>query len=107
MAILHHNVYVIELSPEVLKDNKFISDNLDCDRALPCFYVGVTGLTPEERFGNHKRGYKHSKIVKQYGMRLVPEIFEQYNPMLYKDAETKERTLAIELRLKGHGVWQK
>ena len=104
---LHHNVYVVELKRSVLKDKKFLAENPNLDSSLPCYYVGITGLTPEERFRNHKRGYKSSRIVKKFGMRLAPDIYEKRNPMTYEDASNKERKPASELRSKGHGVWQK
>ena len=33
----------------------------------------MTGLTPEKRFENHKRGYKGNKYVERYGERLAME----------------------------------
>ena len=104
---LRFNVYVIELDKSVMKNRKFLAENPNLNSSLPCYYVGITGLTPEERFRNHKRGYKSSRIVKKFGMRLVPDIYEKRNPMTYEDASNKERKLASELRSKGHGVWQK
>ncbi|MBO6940928.1 MAG: hypothetical protein JJ863_38490 [Deltaproteobacteria bacterium] len=35
-------------------------------------YVGESGLSPEDRFANHKRGYKASKHVRDRGIRLIP-----------------------------------
>jgi hypothetical protein len=32
--------------------------------------VGMTGLSPEQRFANHKAGIKASSIVKRFGERL-------------------------------------
>jgi hypothetical protein len=75
------------------------------NKALPCYYVGLTGITPEERFKNHKSGIKSSRIVKKYGMHLVPELYETYNPMTYDLASAMEIMLAEMLRGKGHGIW--
>jgi hypothetical protein len=102
----HHNVYVIELSPAIIKNKKFVSQNRGLNPFLPCYYVGMTGLTPEERFQNHKNDYKSNRFVHKYGMYLVPELYEKYNPMSYEKAVKKEKELAAELRGKGHGVWQ-
>ncbi len=102
----HHNVYVVKLSKEVLQDRRFLNKNPGIDNDLQCYYVGMTGLTPEERFQNHKNGYKSSRIAKKYGECLVPRLYKKYNPMSYKQATVKEVNLASELRLKGHGVWQ-
>lgn len=35
---------------------KIRAANPDRDPAKPCVYVGMTGLDPQERFKNHKRG---------------------------------------------------
>ena len=45
----HHNVYVVELSPEVLQHARFRKANPDYDAVKPCVYVGMTGLSPEAR----------------------------------------------------------
>jgi hypothetical protein len=37
----------------------------------------MTGLTPEERFANHKAGTKAAAVVKRYGLRLLPELYGQ------------------------------
>ena len=68
----HHNVYVVELSREVLREPKFIRCNRGYDAAKPCVYVGMTGLTPDERLDKHKAGIKSNKFVRLYGLRLLP-----------------------------------
>jgi predicted GIY-YIG superfamily endonuclease len=105
-SIKHHNVYVIQLNVEVLRERNFIEANPNINLLLPCFYVGMTGLSPEERFQNHQEGHRSSRFVSRYGLMLVPELFEKYNPMTYEDAVKMEKQLAEELRKKGHGVWQ-
>jgi hypothetical protein len=102
---LHHNVYVIELNRDILSEPKFINENPNLDPSLACYYVGITGLIPEERFSNHKTGIKSRRIAKKYGTRLVPELYENYNPMTYELARSMEIILAVNLRLGGHGVW--
>ena len=42
--------------------------------AHQCVYVGMTGLTPEERFQKHLRGEKDAWFVHKYGQRLLPEV---------------------------------
>src|SRR5690606_2252293 len=64
----HHNVYVIELDPAVLKDRAFRAANPEHDPAKPCFYVGCTGLSPYERFLNHKDGHKANRYARKYGL---------------------------------------
>lgn len=102
----HHSVYVVELGKAVLEKRQFIEANPGYDPAKACFYVGMTGIDPRERFKNHKRGYKASRWVKDYGVRLRPSLYEHLNPMTYEQAQKKEPQLARELRAKGHGVWQ-
>lgn len=102
----HHNVYVIELSPEVLSERRFREANPDHDPRKPCLYVGMTGLTPEERFQNHKAGIKANRYVLRYGLRLRPDLYAYANPMPFTAAEEMERELAEGLREEGHAVWQ-
>lgn len=69
------------------------------------YYVGMTGLRPEERFENHKRGYKGASVVRRFGERLVPKLYEHLNPMTFEDAVAMERQLADDLRAKGYQVF--
>jgi predicted GIY-YIG superfamily endonuclease len=102
----HHNVYVVELSPEVLQDARFRRANPDYDATRLCVYVGMTGLTPEERFAKHKAGVKANRYVQKYGLRLLPKLYAYANPMPYEAAREMEVELAIGLREEGYGVWQ-
>jgi hypothetical protein len=47
-----------------------------------------------------------NRFVQQYGLRLLPALFEVYNPMPYEAAREMEVELAIGLREAGYGVWQ-
>ena len=102
----HHNVYVIELSPEVLQHAKFRRANPDYDATKPCVYVGMTGLTPEQRFAKHKQGVRANAFVERYGTRLLPRLYAYANPMPYEAAREMEVELAIGLREEGYAVWQ-
>ena len=42
----------------------------------------------------------------KYGLRLLPYLYEAYNPMRYDDAKTMEVEVGIDLREGGYGVWQ-
>ena len=64
----------------------------------------MTGLTPEERFANHKAGIKAASVVKQYGTGLLPELYEHLNPMPYEAAAKMEADLAEDLRRAGYTV---
>ena len=103
---LSHNVYVVELSPAVLKYRRFRARNPNYVKGMPCVYVGMTGLPPGERFQNHKAGVKANWFVKRYGKGLLPELFEHLNPMPYEAAQKMEQDLADELQEKGWAVWQ-
>lgn len=105
-ATHHHNVYVVELDPRVLKDRKFRAANPQHQAGKACFYVGATGLSPYERFLNHKDGHKANRYVTKYGLHLRPDLFEVFNPLPYEAALELEQELAEELRAKGHAVWQ-
>ena len=102
----HYHVYVIELSKDVLYEAKFKKANPDYDYGKPCVYVGMTGLDPDVRFDKHKAGIQANRFVKEYGLRLLPELYEVYNPMPYDGACEMEVELAIDLREAGYGVWQ-
>jgi hypothetical protein len=92
MARKHHSVYVVYLrNPR--GDGK------------AGYYVGMTGLTPEERFENHKKGRKSATVVKRFGERLVPRLYVHLNPMSYADAVVMEARLAADLRRRGFQVF--
>lgn len=100
----HHNVYVVLLDRAVSKIRKVRDANPERDAAKPSVYVGLTGLTPEERFANHKSGTKCSSLVKRYGIRLLPELYAHLNPMPYEPAAQMERDLTEDLRRAGYTV---
>ena len=102
----HHHVYVIELSKDVLLENKFRKNNPDYIDGKPCVYVGMTGLDPDVRFDKHKAGIQANRYVTKYGLRLLPDLYEAFNPMTYKDAQEREVEIGIDLRPAGFGVWQ-
>ena len=88
----HHSVYVVYLrNPK--GDGK------------AGYYVGMTGLSPEQRFANHKRGVKAARIVTRCGERLVPLLYAHLNPMPYTKAVDMEVALADSLRKRGYIVF--
>jgi hypothetical protein len=104
-ASLHHNVYVVLLEPAVGKLRKVRAENPNRNpKTKPCVYVGMTGLSPEERFANHKAGIKAASVVKRYGIRLLPKLYEHLNPMPYEAAACMEMDLAEDLRRAGYTV---
>lgn len=102
----HHNVYVIELSNEVLFEARFMRANPAYVSGKPCVYVGMTALSPDLRFDKHKAGIQSNKYAREYGLRLRPDLYAVYNPMPYHGACEMEVELAIGLRDAGYGVRQ-
>ncbi len=100
----HHNVYVVLLSKAALKEVSILRLNPKRDPAKPALYVGMTGLPVDHRFENHKNGYKAARLVRKYGVRLMPELYEYLNPMPYEHAVQMEKDLAADLRAQGYAV---
>ena len=100
----HHNVYVVLLSKRALKDWSVLRRNPKRDPSKPAIYVGMTGLPVDHRFENHKNGYKSARLVRNYGVRLLPELYEHLNPMPYEHAAQMEKDLAEDLRAQGYAV---
>src|SRR5438046_3470431 len=87
----HHSVYVVYLrNPQ--RNGK------------AGYYVGMTGLSPEQRFENHKNGIKAARVVRKHGERLVPKLYAHLNPMPYERAKRMEGFLADSLRKRGFVV---
>ena len=92
MATDHHSVYVV-----------YLRNPKGDGRAG--YYVGMTGLTPEERFNNHKQGIKAARVVRRFGERLVPRLYSHLNPMPFRKAVEMEVMLAESLRKRGFKVY--
>src|SRR3954454_1165470 len=88
----HHHVYVVYLRNPA-GDGK------------AAYYVGMTGLSPEARFRNHKDGIKAARVVTRCGERLVPRLYAHLNPMPYDKAVAMEVALADSLRKRGFVVY--
>jgi hypothetical protein len=100
----HHNVYVVLLSKAALKDLSILRRNPARNASKPAIYVGMTGLPVDHRFENHKNGYKSARLVRKYGVRLLPELFEHLNPMPYEHAAQMGKDLANDLRAQAYAV---
>ncbi|MEM6525767.1 MAG: ribose-5-phosphate isomerase [Bacteroidota bacterium] len=114
MSRLTYRVYVIELSKKVFTENtRFRAANPQFNGVLECLYVGMTSKTPQERFLQHKRGFRNKKgyklssnIVHKYGMYLRPNLYNHIEPLSTRLAALKmEEQLALELRRKRYAVW--
>ena len=102
----HYHVYVVELADPVWNVVRFRRANPDYRLGKPFVYVGMTGLDPDVRFDKHKAGLQANRFVTDYGLHLLPAIYERYNPMRYDEARSMEVELGIRLRALGYGVWQ-
>jgi predicted GIY-YIG superfamily endonuclease len=74
------------------------------DRRRACrwgLYVGQTSRDPDVRFDQHKTGYKASRWVNRFGVRLLPDLVAHLNPLRRWEAIDLEAALAEELRRVG------
>ena len=102
----HYNVYVVELSDRVWNVARFRAANPGYRLGKPFVYVGMTGLDPDLRFDRHMAGVQANRSVREFGLRLLPQLYAVYNPMPYEGAREMEVELGIGLREAGYGVWQ-
>lgn len=79
---------------------------LEYEEAEYGLYVGMTGRSPEERYRQHKAGYKSSKWPRRYGIGLLPALYKHLNPLDRDPAELAEVELAVALRSTGLRVHQ-
>jgi hypothetical protein len=108
----HYSVYVIRLDPKAADVPKVARANPKHEKGKPCVYVGMTWHTPRYRLGQHLLGKKECypcKLVTEFGIGLMPKLFEKYNePLMTEDeAASREKKLAKRLRDRGYAVWQK
>jgi hypothetical protein len=90
-------VYVIELSDEA---------GARIDPSKPCVYVGQSARTPDERFQQHRSGYRAAAKPRKYGKYLRRRLFAKYNPLPSREAaEQMEAQLAEQLREQGYRVF--
>jgi len=103
---LKYYLYVIELDKQVGKLVKFRKENPKFLLGNRCFYVGQSAKKPSVRFRQHKGGYKSNTYARQFGLKLMPALFDKYNPIpTRKDAVELEEYVAKKLRKKRYGVW--
>jgi hypothetical protein len=102
----HYSVYVVELSDRVWNVARFREANPGHVLGKPFVYVGMTGLDPDLRFDRHMAGVQSNRFVREFGLRLLPQLYAVFNPMPYAGACEMEVELGISLREAGYGVWQ-
>lgn len=101
----HHSIYAIELDPAVWRNRAFRERNPG-GAAGGYLYIGVTGLTPEERFARHRQGTQSGRFVRTHGRRLRLDLVEGFLRLPYRIAADMEPRLAAWLRAQGFAVWQ-
>lgn len=68
------------------------------DPRIPWVYVGSTSRDPELRFAQHLRGYRSGRLVKRFGLRLRPDLYDEMKALRTgADAIDAERERAKEL----------
>jgi len=75
-------------------------------KGMTCLYVGSSGLTAEERFGQHLTGVNAAAVVLNFGKKLRYDLMPDQHPVPRELALTLERCLARKLRREGFAVSQ-
>ena len=101
-----YRIYVVRLDNAVAAKKRFIKANPDYQSGKPCYYVGMTGRTPDERFAQHQKGHKACTYVTNFGRHLARKKFESIPRLNHADAVAMEVSHAEHLRSQGYGVWQ-
>jgi hypothetical protein len=82
-------VYVIELGRSAGRRR---------DPRIPWVYVGSSAREAEIRFAQHRRGYRSSRLVKRFALRLRPDLYEDL-PAYPGAREAREAELARAIEL--------
>lgn len=85
-----HSVYVVLLENRARRDPWGL-------------YVGQTSRDPDWRFDQHKAGYKASRAVRRFGVRLLPDLVRHLNPLHGWESLELEAALADAFREAGVG----
>jgi hypothetical protein len=70
-------------------------------KSTPGIYIGQTWLPIDERFDQHKRGYKASRHVEHYGVVPLYLVGPQLEGMSHADADRIEYELYAALKKAG------
>jgi len=104
-----YKVYVIELSPDVLSLKRFAEANpgYTYDPTHPPLYVGHSVRSPDERFEQHRSGFKASRYTRGNAIRLRMDLAGSLIFPTRSEAELIEQRHAAILRERGYAVWQR
>ena len=113
MAGRKYSVYVIKLDEGFALTWAAKEANPEMDADRECIYIGYTSKSPEARFEEHitgkrsKKGFPlYSRKVRRWGLCLLPEMYEDYNPIESREkAMELERKLTRKYRRRGYTVW--
>ena len=100
------NLAFVEAYRKALAKNLRLARKEGLENRCKVEYRDYRDLPPDVRFDKHKAGIQANKFVQKFGLRLLTELYEIYNPMPYDGARDMEEELAIGLREAGYGVWQ-
>lgn len=101
---LRYYIYIVLLDEYVGTLPQMQRRNPRRKRSKPFVYVGLTPLRVDRRFDYRKAANKTEWRVQHYGVRLMPELYKHFNPMMPEKALQAARKLADHLRAKGFGV---
>ena len=99
-----YRVYVVLLNEYIGTLPQMRRRNHKRDPSKPFVYVGLTPLSVGRRFDFRKATPETEWRVHKFGVRLMPELYDSFNPMTRKQALKTAKKLADDLRAKGFGV---
>ena len=99
-----YSVYVVLLDEHVGTLPQMRRRNPKRDPSKPFVYVGLTPLRVSRRFDYRRATTKYEWRLQYYGVRLMPELYEDLNRTTFERALQTARKLAEDLRAKGFGV---
>lgn len=97
------NVYAVELSSDVLQDERFRKQNPNHNNTNECILLSTCNVSPERRFEEIKEGTKHVVFAGRYGKKLRPDLIEEFNKNSIDAYEAVECIYKLAIKLRKHG----
>jgi hypothetical protein len=101
---LRYSVFVVLLEDYVGTLPQMRRRNPKRDLSKPFVYVGFTSSPLDRRFDFRRAAPEHEWRLHKFGVRLMPELYDSFQPMTCKRALQAAKELADVLRAKGFGV---